>query len=324
MRAPSFWHQPGMTGGLLSPLSMLWRAGTALCEICSAPPLVAPVPVICIGNLTIGGAGKTPLAIDIAGALYALGQKPHLLTRGFGGSLKGPVMVDLLSHTASDVGDEPLLLAAAAPTWVSHNRTKGVEQAIKNGASVIVMDDGLQNSTLAKSLSIIVVDGGYGFGNGQVIPAGPLRENVAAGLRRCDAVIIIGEDRHDVAKLVGDACPVSRARIVGSPDPTIAEKKVLAFAGIGRPSKFYDTVLELGYEIVCTYDFSDHHKFGVDEIRRICDRASELAAIPVTTEKDYVRLPVEARARIKVIKISLEWEDCDARDSILKRVIGNG
>ncbi len=324
MQAPNFWHRPSITGTLLSPLSMFWRAGSALRGFCSAPPFVASVPVICVGNFNIGGAGKTPLVVDIAHALYSSDQKPHLLTRGFGGSLRGPVLVDLQSHVASEVGDEPLLLASAAPTWVSHNRAQGAQQAIKNGASIIVMDDGFQNSTIVKSFSIIAVDGGYGFGNGKVIPAGPLRENVETGLRRCDAVVIIGEDRHDIAKFVGAVCPVYQTRIVASSDPAITEKKVLAFSGIGRPSKFYETLSDLGYEIVGTFNFSDHHKFKAEEIKKICERAQELAAIPITTEKDHARLPIEARAKIKVIKIGIEWEDCDARESILKKVIENG
>lgn len=324
MQAPNFWHQPNMMGTLLSPLSVFWHAGTKLQRLFSAPPFVASVPVICVGNFTAGGSGKTPLVIDIARALYSSDQKPHLLTRGFGGSLRGPVLVDRRSHLASEVGDEPLLLATAAPTWVSHNRAQGARQAAKNGASIIIMDDGFQNSTIVKSFSIIVVDGGYGFGNGKVIPAGPLRENVKAGLRRCDAVIIIGDDRHDVEGFVGADCPVYRTRIVGSPEPAITEKKVLAFAGIGRPSKFYETLSNLGYEVVGKFDFSDHHKFKREEITKICDYAQELGAIPITTEKDYARLPLETRAKIKVIKIGIEWEDCDARASILKKVIENG
>jgi len=324
MRAPNFWHCPSMTGTLLSPLSIFWYAGTMLRRIFSAQPFVASVPVICVGNFTAGGAGKTPLVIDLARALCSSDQKPHLLTRGFGGSLRGPVLVDRQSHVASEVGDEPLLLAAIAPTWVSHNRAKGAQRAIKNGASIIIMDDGFQNPTIVKSFSIIAVDGGYGFGNGKVIPAGPLRENVKAGLRRCDAVIIIGNDRHDVENFVGAECPVYRTRIVASPESSITEKKVLAFAGIGRPSKFYETLSDLGYEVVGKFDFSDHHKFKEEEITMICDRAQKLGAIPITTEKDHARLPIETRAKIKVIKICIEWEDSNARESILKKVIQNG
>ena len=324
MQAPSFWHQPSMTGTLLSPLSIFWHAGTMARRFFAAPPFVASVPVICVGNFTAGGAGKTPLVIDFARALCLADQKPHLLTRGFGGSLRGPVLVDRQSHVASEVGDEPLLLAANAPTWVSHNRAQGARQATKNGASIIIMDDGFQNPTIVKTLSIIAVDGGYGFGNGKVIPAGPLRESVKAGLRRCDAVIIIGDDRHNVEKFLGSECPIYRAKIVPSPTSSNTEKKVVAFAGISRPSKFYETLSDLGYEVVGKFDFADHHKFKEEEITKICNRAQKLGATPITTEKDHARLPMEVRAKIKVIKISIEWEDCDARESILKKVIENG
>ncbi len=324
MRAPNFWHRPSMMATLLSPLSIFWHAGTIARRFFSAPPFAASVPVICVGNFTAGGAGKTPLVIDIARALCSTDQKPHLLTRGFGGSLRGPVLVDKESHVASEVGDEPLLLATTAPTWVSHNRGQGARQAIKNGASIIIMDDGFQNPTIVKSLSIIAVDGSYGFGNGKVIPAGPLRENVKAGLRRCDAVIMIGADRHNVEKFIGSECPVYRTKIVAFPESSNTEKRVLAFAGISRPSKFYETLLDLGYEVVDKFDFSDHHKFKEEEITKICNRAHKLGAIPITTEKDYARLPKEVRAKIEVVKIGIEWEDPDARESILKKVIENG
>ena len=324
MQAPSFWHRPSMTGRLLSPLSIFWHAGTMARRFFAAPPFVASVPVICVGNFTAGGAGKTPLVIDLARALCSSDQKPHLLTRGYGGSLRGPVLVDRQTHVASEVGDEPLLLAATAPTWVSHSRAQGARQATKNGASIILMDDGFQNPTIVKSLSIIAVDGGYGFGNGKVIPAGPLRENVKAGLRRCDAVIIIGDDCHNIERFVASECPVYRTKIVAFPESSNTDKRVIAFAGISRPSKFYETLSDLGYEVVGKFDFSDHHQFKEEEITKIYNCAQKLGATPITTEKDHARLPIEAQAKIKVIKIGIEWEDCDARESILKKVNENG
>jgi tetraacyldisaccharide 4'-kinase len=280
--------------------------------------------VLCVGNLTAGGAGKTPLAIDLTRALLANGYRPNLLSRGYGGILQGPVLVDPSIHRATEVGDEPLLLVETAPTWVSRDRIAGVKQAVENDANVIVMDDGFQNPAIAKTLSILTIDGGYGFGNGHVIPAGPLRETIASGLARCDAVVIIGEDQRGIAQEIGNARPIYQARIVAYPDPELAEKKVFAFAGIGRPSKFYNTILELGCEIVGTQDFSDHHGFDPNEVIKICDHAYQLGAIPVTTEKDYVRLPDEARALIKTIRISLEWEDANAHERLLEKLFVDG
>ena len=231
MRAPDFWHTPGMMGKTLSPLSVLWRAGAALRNFGAGRPWTAPVPVLCVGNLTAGGAGKTPLAIDLTRALLTKGYKPNLLSRGYGGTLQGPVLVDPSIHRASKVGDEPLLLAGTAPTWVSRDRIEGVKHAIENGANIVVMDDGFQNPAIAKTLSILTIDGGYGFGNGRVIPAGPLREPIAAGLARCDAVVIIGEDQRGLAQEIDNACPIYRARIVAYPDPTMAGQTSCCLCG---------------------------------------------------------------------------------------------
>ncbi len=324
MRAPEFWHASSKTGRMLSPLSVLWRAGAALRNCGAGSPWKASVPVLCIGNLTAGGAGKTPLAIDLTRALLVKGYRPNLLSRGYGGTLQGPILVDPNIHSASEVGDEPLLLAETAPTWVSRDRIAGVTQAVKNAANIIVMDDGFQNPTIAKTLSILTIDGGYGFGNGRVIPAGPLRETIASGLARCDAVVIIGEDQRGLTQEIDNACPIYRARIVTYPDPEMAGQKVVAFAGIARPSKFYSTLQELGCEIVGTQDFPDHHKFDPDEVIKICDHAYQLGAIPVTTQKDYVRLPDEARALIKTIRISLEWEDANAHERLLEKLYVDG
>ncbi len=324
MRAPDFWHAPSATGKILSPLSLLWRLGANARNHLAGNPWQSPVPVLCVGNITAGGAGKTPLAIDLTRALLTKGLQPNILSRGYGGSLRGPVLVDPNIHSATKVGDEPLLLAEMAPTWVSRNRIDGIKHAVENGAVIIIMDDGFQDPAISKVLSILTIDGGYGFGNGHVIPAGPLRETIASGLARCNAVVIIGDDQRAVTKEIGDVCPIYRARIVAYPDPELAANKVFAFAGIARPSKFYNTLLELGYEIAGTQDFPDHHKFDPDEVIKICDHASQLDAIPVTTEKDYVRLTNEARALIKTVRISLEWEDADAHEHLLEKVLMNG
>lgn len=322
MHAPQFWHRPSTIGKLLSPLSLLWRSGSTIHTFLNHSPWSSPVPVLCIGNITAGGAGKTPLAIDFIKALIKIGHKPHVLTRGYGGSLKGPIRVNPSNHTVSEVGDEPLLIASTAPTWVAKNRVLGAKQAIKNGASVIVMDDGFQNETIKKTFSILTIDGGYGFGNGQIIPAGPLRETPNKAINRCNAIVLVGDDCHGILDYVGKTRPIYETKIIAHPNPELADKKVLAFSGIGRPSKFFESVRELGYEIVGTYEFPDHHQFRSKEIKFILEQALSLSAIPITTTKDFVRLPPETRPKIKTIKISVEWKNIDDRETIIKRTLG--
>ncbi len=280
--------------------------------------------MICIGNLTAGGAGKTPLVLSLARHLQGAGRTPHILSRGYGGSLKGPAAVDASRHGFLDVGDEPLLLARVAPTWIGSDRAASAAQAAKAGADILVMDDGFQNPGLAKTLSILVVDGGYGVGNGFVMPAGPLREPVECGLARADAAVVIGEDRTGIVRTIGNRLPVFEARIAPVADPEIAGRRVYAFAGIGRPEKFYESLLEIGCTLAGRRNFPDHHAFTPDEIMQVCDAARAADAIPVTTEKDFVRLPEEARTMVGTLAISLEWAERDAIDRMLAGIPDNG
>jgi tetraacyldisaccharide 4'-kinase len=255
----------------------------------------ADVPVVCIGNFTVGGAGKTPAALALARILASEGQKPFFLTRGYGGRLAGPVRVDAAAHTAGDVGDEPLLLARAFPTVVARERPAGAGLAVHEGADVIVMDDGLQNSSLAKGLALAVVDGATGIGNGLCLPAGPLRAPLRAQWRKVDAVIVVGEGAPGAA-LARDAGargkPVFRARL--EPDAAAAGqlrgRKVFAFAGIGQPDKFFATLQRCGAVVVRRKSFPDHHPYGSEEIRAILVEAKAADLHVVTTEKDLVRL----------------------------------
>ncbi len=281
------------------------------------------IPVVCAGNLVAGGAGKTPTVLALGALLKAQGDTPHFLTRGYGGELKGPVQVDPSQHTAVDVGDEALLLAAQGPTWVSHDRVAGARSAEAAGATVIVMDDGFQNPKLAKDLSFIVIDGGYGFGNGRLMPAGPLREQLADGFARAQAVVLIGEDRHGVAMLLDGKLPILGARL--EPDESarrLAGRTVLAFAGIARPAKFYDTLRRLGCNIALSQDFPDHHPYTPDEIMALCESASSFGALPVTTEKDLVRFPPEARGMVETVRVRLVWDNQAAVAALLGRLRG--
>jgi tetraacyldisaccharide 4'-kinase len=323
MRAPEFWRRDGLAAQVLTPLGHAYgRAVQA--RLAAAHPVRVPVPVVCVGNLVAGGAGKTPVALAIGRLLAARGQAPHFLTRGYGGRLTGPVRVDPAKHRAREVGDEALLLAEVAPTWVARERPAGARAAGAAGARVLVMDDGFQNPSLAKDLSLVVVDGAYGFGNGRVMPAGPLREPVADGLARADAAIVIGPDLRGVERDLAGRTDFLRARLVpvaGQDD--LAGREVVAFAGIGRPEKFFATLAELRCRVVAAHAFADHHPYTPDEIMRLADAAVAARATLVTTAKDAVRLPPEARGMARVVAVVIEWEDEGAVISLLER-LGSG
>lgn len=313
MKAPSFWSEDGALAHLLAPLGHLYALGGRWRRR-SATPWQAPLPVVCIGNLTVGGTGKTPTAIAIARRLAVIGRKPAIVSRGYRGRVEGPVRVDPSVHTAADVGDEPLLLAGAAPTVVAKDRLAGV-RATRDLGDVIVLDDGYQDPRLAHDLAFVVIDGAAGFGNGHVLPAGPLREPVADGLARADAVIVIGEGHVETAK------PVLRARLVPTEESLrFRGRKVLAFAGIGRPAKFFATLAEIGAEPVATLGFADHHVYDEDEVARLVEKAARLQAEPVTTRKDWVRLPASARPMVSVVDVDLVFADEDAIMGRLKEL----
>jgi tetraacyldisaccharide 4'-kinase len=293
MQAPAFWwKQPGTAATLLSPFAALY--GTIATNRLRQSGERAGVPVICIGNLTVGGAGKTPTAIAVARMLMAAGEKPMFLTRGYGGTLAGPVTVQS-QHKAQDVGDEPLLLARIAPTVVARNRVAGARHATENGAGIIVMDDGFQNPSLAKDLSILVIDGTQGIGNGRVLPAGPLRAPLDAQLERAQAILIVGE-------ITGAARLVIAARARGlpffhaklEPDPAVvaalAGSKVLGFAGIGNPLKFFATLADHGIEAPICRGFDDHHRYRGDEAAALLNDAERNGLTLLTTEKDLARM----------------------------------
>ena len=265
MWAPDFWRRKGgPLGAVLAPLGWGYGLATRL-RLAMANPFKASVPVLCVGNLVAGGAGKTPVALNLGKRLMDQGRKVHFLSRGYGGSQTGPLRVDPDSHRAVDVGDEALLLAAAAPTWISRDRALGA-RAATDGADVIIMDDGFQNPSVVKDLSLLVVDGGFGFGNGRVIPAGPLREPVETGLGRASAVVLIGEDARGVEERIamarariGKSPPVLGARHApGTNAGEIAGRPVVAFAGIGRPEKFFATLEEIGCPLSATAMVAAH------------------------------------------------------------------
>ncbi len=317
MKPPRFWRDGGLPGLLLAPAGWLFAAAGVLRRR-FATPVRAPVPVICVGNLTVGGAGKTPVAMALGEYLAARGQAVHFLSRGYRGRLAGPVQVDPALHDAVAVGDEPLLLARVAPTWVARDRAAGAMAAAAAGADVIVLDDGHQNPTLHKDLSLVVVDGSYGFGNGRIIPAGPLREPVAAGLRRADAVLLITPDSRRVAAHLPADLPLLHAALAPTNVPPVAGQSVVAFAGIGRPEKFFATLEAMKCRIVECFAFADHHRFTETELARIFMRADETGAMIVTTEKDYVRLSPRIRQAVQPVAIALVWRDTGRLETLLR------
>lgn len=288
MKAPAFWSaaHPGWLGRLLAPLGFLY--GRATLRRMARPGWRAPVPVISVGNFTAGGAGKTPVAIALARDLLARGETPAFVTRGYGGRIAGPHRVRD-DDAAAGTGDEPLLLARTAPAYVARDRAAGARLAIAEGASVIILDDALQNPALVKDLSLAVVDGPSGLGNGAVMPAGPLRAPLAAQLAQVDLVLILGEDRQEIAGRLGTT-PLACGRIVPEPPEGIAGARVLAFSGIALPAKFEASLAEAGAEIVARRRFGDHHPFSEAEAAALLDEATRLGLTPVTTEKDRVRL----------------------------------
>jgi tetraacyldisaccharide 4'-kinase len=314
MHAPDFWRRRGAIARLLAPLGTLYGMSVAW-KAAHASPYHAAMPVLCVGNLTAGGSGKTPVAIVIAQMLQARDRKVVFLTRGYGGKTHGPARVNP-HHDARLMGDEALLLARAAPTIVSHDRALGGALAGDEKAEIIVMDDGHQNFSLKKDLSLVVVDGAGGLGNGMVLPAGPLREPVAQGLQRADAVIIMGSGNPDLGSYGG---PVLRAWLEPLPHD-FAGRKVLAFAGIGRPQKFFDTLKAVGAFVEDTKSFADHHFYRPDDLAGLRARAQVKGAQLVTTEKDLVRIEPAQRTGIAALAVRARFENPVALEQLLDRL----
>jgi tetraacyldisaccharide 4'-kinase len=331
MREPSFWwREPGIASGMLAPLAAIY--GTVAAARLSRRGASAGAPVACVGNLTVGGAGKTPTALALARMLAAAGERPVFLTRGYGGRLPGPVQADAVRHGANDVGDEPLLLARTAPTIVARDRVAGARMAVAVGASVIVMDDGFQNPSLAKDFSVLVVDARRAIGNGQVIPAGPLRAPLPAQIAHAHAVVVVGALPRPAAITAaarGRDIPLFEARLVPDADAVaaLAGRRVLAFAGIGDPQKFFATLAEAGVTIAAERSFPDHHCYTGIEARTLCDEAERTGVALVTTEKDLVRLAGDAGTaqlakRAHALPVKLVIDQAESFKALLLARIG--
>lgn len=317
---PEFWERAGPLPTLLAPLGWAYAAASRL-RRAVATPWRAPVPVLCVGNLVVGGAGKTPVAMDLAQRLAQRGARPHLLSRGYTGSLAGPVRVDPARHGYREVGDEALLLARIAPTWVARDRAAGAKAAVAAGATVLVLDDGFQNPSLAQDLKIVVVDGLYAFGNGRVLPAGPLREPAAAGLARADAVVVMGDGDSRFARLPGGPSPL-RAYLMPVSDPSAFKgARVVAFAGIGQPRKFFASLEQLGATVVARHAFADHQPYTAAMLQPILAEAVRVGAQVLTTEKDWVRVPRELRDRITPVPVRVSWDSAREVEALLEKLL---
>jgi tetraacyldisaccharide 4'-kinase len=321
MRAPAFWWQakPSAAALALWPAAAIYGRAAAH-RLDKKPEAVAPVPVICVGNFTVGGAGKTPTAIALARLAIAHGLRPGLLVRGYGGSEKGPAMVDIKSHTAAQVGDEALLLAAAAPTVVSADRPAGAARLAAEGCELIVMDDGFQNPSLAKDLSLLVVDSTFGFGNGLILPAGPLRAPVHSQIARAGGLVIVGDGPHagPMVRLAARAGkPAIRGRLAPLRPGLWRSRPILAYAGIGRPEKFFATLAECDAPVHAQVPFPDHHVYTIADADYLLRRAKREGLRLVTTAKDMARLKgaqglmAELREKSEAFEVVLDFEHPD-------------
>ena len=321
MKYPNFWgkEQPDWRTKALLPASWVYHAGHRI-RYASSRPKRAGVPVICVGNVTVGGAGKTPVAIYIADYLASRGININFLSRGYGGRQNfSPTLVDTDRHTAKDVGDEPLILAQHGITWVSPDRVAGAQRAVANGAELIVMDDGFQNPGLIKDLSILIFDGEFGIGNGALLPAGPLREPLFNAISRAHAAIIIGDDTQNLEATLAATLPVFTAKFVPIGNKGKTGLPVVAFAGIGRPDKFFSSLRAAGYHITAKRSFPDHHHYSNSDLIALRSESRKLGAKLMTTEKDFLRLKKSERIDIEPFPVTLSWSEKDGFRAFLDK-----
>ena len=301
LKTPGFWYKPvGLRATLLSPIAAVYSLLASI-RASFAKPYKARVPVISIGNIVMGGAGKTPASMALAKLLQEKGYSPAIVTRGYKGSLKGPVRVSLEKHSFKEVGDEALLLCQVAPTYMAKRRDKGVMMAEEAGADIIILDDGHQTTSVKKDACFVVVGGQQKFGNGKVFPAGPLRESLSKGLARADAIIYLGQDNF-----AHDEIPVFHADIRPRPFP-YAGKRIIAFCGLGFPLKFKESLLHMGCTIEKFIEFPDHHPYTEKDLEKIMRSAFELPI--VTTAKDFIRVPHSYDHVLHVIEIELFFDN---------------
>ncbi len=305
MKAPQFWNanNQSLWPKILTPLSYIWTKETQ--RRLNQKGYISHLPVICIGNITIGGSGKTQAAIKLAQFYQKNGYKPAFLSRGYGANVKEATKVDNFKHSYKDVGDEPLLLSQLCEAWVSPNRRNGARAIEKNGtADIIIMDDGMQNQSLHKDFNLLIIDGIFGLGNQKVIPSGPLREPLGKNLDRINYGLIIGEDKHNIRSQL--SIDFLQATIESQENSLDKTQKYWAFCGLGRPSKFYETLHSEGFNVTSTTNFADHHPYTEKEIKDLLQVAKLNNCKLITTEKDKIRIPKFFQNEIDYLSVSLK------------------
>lgn len=314
-RSPKFWQKESGIARALTPCSWMYQHVSAWRHKRVVPQKVS-VPVVCVGNVVMGGAGKTPTVLALTRMLQKAGLHPHILSRGYGGYYRDVVQVKPDQHSYTQVGDEPLLLARTAPTWIGANRVHAAKKAIRAGADILVMDDGLQNPYLHKDLRILVIDALQGMGNGKVFPAGPLREPLKMGLAKSDWIITIGDvdtEKQNLASLIQSAdVPHVRARMeieASNQSHHTPTRRVVAFSGMGFPEKFRHSLLKLDYDLCDFVVFPDHHPYTILEIQQLLKTAQQNKAHLITTEKDYLRVPIIYRSHVSVLPVQVQFSD---------------
>jgi tetraacyldisaccharide 4'-kinase len=325
MREPHFWRvtdkrsraSAPMTKFLLTPAALVY-AWAGKRRLKRTTPVEIGIPVICVGNLTMGGAGKTPVTAAVRKYLVNKGFRAASLSRGYGGAEEGPLKVDVAKHTAKDVGDEPLMLAGSGEAWISKNRLAGARAMVRDGVHAIVMDDGHQNPSLKKTISLVVIDASLPFGNRHVFPKGPLREPIALGLSRADAVILMGEGEPP-PELKSFHKPVLRAKL--APVGKLVPGRYIAFAGIGRPERFFDALQKLpGVELAEAVPYPDHHMFEKADLDYLMKLVTERGARLITTDKDYVRLPASMKQTVLRASVEAKFDDEAAFSTLFSRI----
>ncbi len=322
MHTPDFWHKNCAAAYAFAPLGWAFAA-IGKFRRSMASPYRAPIPVICVGNVVAGGAGKTPICLWLGQYWRKAGKSVCFLSYGYGGIYEGPLEVNPHIHQALQVGDEGLLLSRTASTIIGHDRRGAAKLAVESGTDIIVMDDGFQNPFLYKDLSLLVLDGEYGLGNGRIIPAGPLRENIKDAMQRADAVVLYGEDRHGLLRHVPGNKPILRAGLEPDSDQinNLRGKKLIAFAGLGRPQKFFAMLRGQGLDVIAAHSFPDHHLYHDSDLLLLQEQAEKENAVLVTTAKDAVRFDPQSREKLAVVNVDVVWQDLTTLENMLSRLV---
>jgi tetraacyldisaccharide 4'-kinase len=316
-KTPTFWAKRTFLSYLFAPIGFLYKQGTSIRQFIKKPYKI-PIPVICVGNINVGGVGKTPLSIAIAEHLIEQGFSPHFITRGYGRKIQGNFQVQP-NHHAEEVGDEAKLLSKIAPVWVADSRVHAALLAFEQGATHLILDDGFQDPSLFKDISLCVVDAQIGFGNGFGLPAGPLRENVQDGLKRADALCVMGNITQDIQKKLVDPLPIFEMNLIIDVPEILKDKKLIAFAGIGYPEKFFQSLKNEGLSVIHTFSYPDHYEYTLNDLQIMYDRAKDEEATLVTTEKDFARLKKPSNM-ILPVKAKIKIKQNDAFIKLLKKV----